>query len=110
MRQSTDISFLITGAGEHVATDQALLAKGASANGTGDPVNLAVTQNGFVFISLAHNVAMFELCPSKSTAASRIGNIARTERNARGVRPNVAPRQLMADVQVRILHFRKVSN
>jgi hypothetical protein len=65
VRQSTDISFLITGAGEHIATDQAPLTKGTSANGTGDPVNLAVTQNGFVFISLAHNAAMFELCPLK---------------------------------------------
>ena len=65
MRKSTDISFLITGAGEHVETDQALLAKGTSANGTGDPINLALTQNGFVFMSLAHNVAMFELCPLK---------------------------------------------
>jgi hypothetical protein len=65
VRLSTDISFLITGAGEHVATDQALLAEGTSANGTGDPVNLAVTQNGFVFMSIAHNAAMFELCPLK---------------------------------------------
>src|SRR5271170_161393 len=65
VRQSTDTSFLITGAGEHVATDQALLAEEASANGTGDPVNLAVTQNGFVFMSLAHNAAMVELCPLK---------------------------------------------
>ena len=65
MQQSTDICFLITGAGEHVATDQALLAEEASANGTGDPVNLAVTQNGFVFMSQAHNAAMVELCPLK---------------------------------------------
>ena len=56
---------LITGAGEYIATDQAPLTERTSANGTGDSVNLAVSQNGFVFISLAHNAAMFELCPLK---------------------------------------------
>ncbi len=65
MRQSFDVSFLITGAGEHVAPDQALLAEGTSANGAGDSLNLAVSQNGFVFMSLAHNAAMVELCPLK---------------------------------------------
>jgi hypothetical protein len=65
VRQSTDKCFLITGAGEHVATDRVLLAKGTSANGTDDQLNMAVTQNGYVFVSLAHNAAMVELCPLK---------------------------------------------
>jgi hypothetical protein len=65
VRQSADVSFLITGDGEHVAIDQALLAERTGVNGTADPVNLAVTQNGFVFMSLAHNAAMVELCPLK---------------------------------------------
>ena len=56
---------MITGDGEHVAIDQAFLAEGTGADGTADPVNQAVTQSGFVFISLAHNAAVVELCPLK---------------------------------------------
>ncbi len=64
--QETDIlSFLITGTGEHVATDDALLAEGTGANGAGGSLDLAVGQNGFVFMSLAHNAAMVELSPLK---------------------------------------------
>jgi hypothetical protein len=65
VQQSTGISFLITEAGEHIAIDQAPRAEGTSASGTDDPVNLAVTQNGFVLMSLTRNAAMVELCPPK---------------------------------------------
>jgi hypothetical protein len=65
VRQTTDISILITGAGERIAIDQAFTVEETSANGMADPVNLAVIRNGFVFMSLAHNAAIVELCPLK---------------------------------------------
>lgn len=65
MRQHANLCFLITGVGEHIATDRILLAEETGVNGMGDPVNLAVSRDGFVYVSLAHNAAVVELCPPR---------------------------------------------